>query len=294
MADEPVRYRSGEEDSGRWLEFDFRPDDIVISTRSKSGTTWLQMICALLIFESPNLPKPLAELSPWLDWLILPKEQLFADLRSQQHRRFIKTHTPLDGLPLHDGVTHIVAARHPLDAAVSLYHQGQNINRERLSELLGDPALAASRTSPPLDEWLRAWVNSEATANKQLDSFNGVFHHLTDAWERRHDANVLLVHYADLLHDLPGEMRRIANQLDIDISEERLDTLAISATFESMKNRSEHLAPDPASVLKDPASFFRKGTSGAGEYALGPEGVARYLERAERAAPAELLEWLHR
>lgn len=59
----PTRYRSADEDSGRWLGFPFRQGDLVISTRSKSGTTWVQMICALLEFQTPELPRPLAELS---------------------------------------------------------------------------------------------------------------------------------------------------------------------------------------------------------------------------------------
>jgi len=63
----PHRYRSPDEDSARWLDFPFRQGDIVISTRSKSGTTWAQMICALLVFQSADLPAPLGHLSPWLD-----------------------------------------------------------------------------------------------------------------------------------------------------------------------------------------------------------------------------------
>ena len=39
------RYTSPEQDSARWWDFTFRPGDIVISTRSKYGTTWVQMIC---------------------------------------------------------------------------------------------------------------------------------------------------------------------------------------------------------------------------------------------------------
>ena len=45
----PQRYESDDEDSARWIGFPFRAGDIVISTRSKSGTTWMQMICALLV-----------------------------------------------------------------------------------------------------------------------------------------------------------------------------------------------------------------------------------------------------
>ena len=118
----PVRYRSPDEDSARWWHFPFRPGDIVISTRSKSGTTWMQMICALLVFQTPAFPQPLADLSPWLDWLITPEAEVYARLAAQRHRRIIKTHTPLDGLPIDPGVTYIVVARDPLDPGrVSLF-----------------------------------------------------------------------------------------------------------------------------------------------------------------------------
>jgi hypothetical protein len=54
---------------------------MVISTRSKHGTTWMQMICALLIFQSAELPAPLADLSPWPDWLVLPLDEVLRGLR---------------------------------------------------------------------------------------------------------------------------------------------------------------------------------------------------------------------
>lgn len=139
-----VRYASPDEDSARWDGFPFREGDIVISTRSKSGTTWMQMICALLVFRTPDLPAPLPALSPWVDHAIEPVADVIARLEAQPHRRFVKTHTPLDGLPLDERVTYVVVARHPLDMAVSLYHQGDNIDRERLAELTGVARAAAS------------------------------------------------------------------------------------------------------------------------------------------------------
>ena len=138
----PVRYRSPDEDSARWRHFPFRAGDIVISTRSKSGTTWMQMICALLVFQTPAFPQPLADLSPWLDWLITPEAEVYARLAAQRHRRIIKTHTPLDGLPIDPGVTYIVVARDPLDLAVSLFHQRANLNRHRIRQLTGQPGPA--------------------------------------------------------------------------------------------------------------------------------------------------------
>jgi aryl sulfotransferase len=294
VTNQPIRYLSADEDSARWLDFDFRDDDIVISTRSKSGTTWVQMICALLIFETPDLPRPLAELSPWLDWLVLSKADLFEDLGAQTHRRFIKTHTPLDGLPNDDRVTYVVVARHPLDAAASLYHQSHNINRQRVAELAGNPELAKPKKLPPLDEWLLSWIESDATAQDDLESFNGVFHHLTDAWSRKDESNIVLVHYADLLHELNSEMQRIAALLGIDVANERVDELAQAATFESMQANGDKLAPDPSAVLLDKSRFFRSGQSGAGTEGLNSAALAAYHSRAARMTPPELLTWLHR
>jgi aryl sulfotransferase len=135
----PFRYQSPDEDSARWLGFPFRDGDIVISARPKTGTTWVQMICALLIFQTTKLPAPLWHLSPWLDHRISPQAEVHARLAAQQHRRFIKTHTPLDGIPLDPRVTYIVMARHPLDMFVSLYHQDDNINRALAQQLTGHP-----------------------------------------------------------------------------------------------------------------------------------------------------------
>ena len=127
---------------------------------------------------------------------------------------------------------------------------------------------------------------SDVSAQIALDSFNGVFHHLTDAWRRRDRPNVTLVHYADLLHDLPGEMRRIAARLEIDATSERIDELSRHATFESMRSRGSDLAPDPVGVLIDKARFFRAGRSGAGTEALRTEDLAVYNARAARAGAA--------
>jgi aryl sulfotransferase len=291
----PHRYRSPDEDSGRWLGFDFRPGDIVISTRSKSGTTWVQMICGLLIFQTPDLPESLGRLSPWLDWLVQPREEVLTQLADQQHRRFIKTHTPLDGLPLDPRATHIVVARHPLDLAVSLYHHSQNLDRDRMRQLTGQPEPARARPPrPPLKEWLLSWIDWDGDPQTTLDTLPNVMWHLSDAWARRHDTNIVLVHYDDLSTDLEGEMRRLATRLQIDVPEARWPDLVHAATFGQMRDRADRLAPDRLGVLKDPAAFFRQGTSGSGGALLSEGEVAHYHRRVAALAPPDLLAWLHR
>jgi hypothetical protein len=289
-----VRYRSPDEDSGRWTGFPFRDGDIVVSTRSKHGTTWVQAICLMLILGTPELPAPLGELSPWLDWRVVPRDEVWAALAAQRHRRVIKTHTPLDGVPIDGRVSYVVVARHPLDAAVSLYHQGDNIDRTRLRALTGTVAPTGDRPRPPADEWLRGWIGHDAAPRAELDSLAGVMWHLGDAWARRHEPNVVLVHYEDLSADLDAEMRWLARPLRIDIPAPVWPDLVAAAGFESMRTRARDLAPDPVGVLRDRRRFFRRGTSGEGRALLAPADLAAYRDRVAALAPADLLAWLHR
>lgn len=291
----PVRYVSPEEDSGRWTGFPFRVGDIVISTRSKSGTTWMQMICSLLIFQTRRFPEPLSRLSPWLDRTTASVDEVIAHLDAQQHRRVIKTHTPLDGIPLESGVTYIVVGRHPLDIAVSMYHQGDNIDRKRLRELTGSPDPDEPETPrPELRTWLREWVESDASPNERMDGFRGVLWHLTDAWARKDQPNVILAHYDDLLSDLGGQMRQLADLLDIKVPADQWHGLIDAATFASMKAHVDELAPNSDGVLKDNRAFFRRGHSGAGIEVLDKSDLDHYFTRAASLAPEPMLAWLHR
>lgn len=255
----------------------------------------MQMICALLIYQRPDLPAPLSALSPWLDFLGESKDDVTARLAAQTHRRFIKTHTPLDGIPIDRRASYIVVARHPLDVAVSLYHQGNNIDRERLRQVTGaaEPDVR-SEPRPALRDWLLSWIRSDAEPRAELDSLPGVMWHLTDAWARRGEPNVHLVHYDDLSADLEHEMRRLASALGISVPDYMWPELAGAATFEQMRGNSRDLAPDPSGVLKDRSAFFRRGRSGAARELLTEEDLALYADRTARLAPADLLTWLHR
>lgn len=252
----------------------------------------MQAILLHLIHQQPRLPAPLGELSPWVDHLAEPVEAVAARLDAQRHRRVLKTHTPLDGVPRHCGVTYVVVARHPLDAAVSLYHQGTNIDRQRLEQLTG--VSSASSTRPPIEQWLQRWVEAEADPVEELDSLPGVLRHLSDAWSRRRSSNLLLVHYADLLSDLEGQMRHLASMLDLDPPSASWRGLIEAVTFQSMRARAAELVPDPTGILRDPAAFFRRGYSGDAEELLDDMTLQRYQERSALLAPADLLAWLHR
>lgn len=288
-----VHYTSDVEDSARWDGFEFRSGDIVISARSKSGTTWLQMVCALLVFQRPELPMPLAELSPWLDWLVEPIEEVRARLAAQSHQRIIKTHTPLDGVPVDPRVSYLVIARDPLDMSVSLYHQGDNLDRARVRRLTGQEEPSGS---PParmeLHDWLVEWVDETADPIASLDSLAGVMRHLEDAWSRRHESNVVLLRYVDFLSDLETQMRGLAEALGLPSDGANWPELVQAASFEQMRARASDLAPDPLGVFKDRTAFFRRGSSGAGRESLSDDEYATYLTRLHQLGSPDLLRWL--
>ena len=145
-----------------------------------------------------------------------------------------------------------------------------------------------------MHDWLRSWIAWDGSPRDRLDSLPGVMWHLSDAWARRDAPNIVLVHFDDLAGDLEGVMRRLADQLAIAVAEDRWGRLVHAARFEQMRDRADLVTPDPGGVLKDPARFFRRGTSGEGRAVLTPGEVARYRTRVAGMGPPALGAWLHR
>lgn len=295
-----VRYHNLVMDSARWEGFTFREDDIVISTPSKCGTTWTQMICALLIFQTPDLPLPVDQLSPWVDMLTEKAEVVRAQLDDQEHRRFIKTHTPLDGLPFDPRVTYIAVARDPRDVAVSWAHHADNMDMKALlafrSSAVGladiEGLLQAGFPTPPKSEADRFWEWIEGEGEGY--GLPQMIHHLDTFWQARSEPNIMLLHYGDLKADLEGQMRAIAARLAIEVPERLWPQLVEAASFTSMKARAVDRAPATTnSIWRDTAKFFYSGTNGQWEGMIDATGMQRYEERLRLLAEPGLVSWIH-
>ena len=296
-----VRYRAFLFDSERWSSFEHRPGDVIISTPPKAGTTWTQMLCALLVFDTTELPAPLDSLSPWLDMKTRSTDEVFALLDAQRHRRFIKTHTPLDGLPRWDDVTYVVVGRDPRDIAVSWEHHMANADIERIVdvriEAVGADDLTDRDVPPPPIEDPRLrfldWMDRPFDPGV-VASLEHVLHHLDTGWQRRHEANVAMFHYGDYRTDLVGEMERLAAVLGITTSRGRLEALAAAASLERMRADAERVVPDSGHrIWKDPAAFFRAGGHGEWAERLAPEDAEHYAARVAELVDAELGSWVH-
>jgi aryl sulfotransferase len=302
---ERIRYRTVFADSARWNGFVLRPDDIVISTPAKCGTTWLQMICALEIFQNTRLDLPLDRISPWLDVLMRPLDEVLADLEAQTHRRFIKTHTPLDGLPFDDQVTYVCATRDPRDVAVSWDSHLSNINpaaflalREQAVGAVDLEELLAA-APPPVGETAHerfwSWVDPPAPG-KAISDLEIMLHHLDTFWQVRDQPNIMLLRFEDLLEDLEAQMRDIAGRLGIAIAETVWPDLVQAATFEDMKGRASQLVPEAShdGFYDDRGQFFRTGSTGQWRQILSDDELPRYAARVAECAPADLAAWIHR
>ncbi|MGH9275224.1 MAG: sulfotransferase domain-containing protein [Acidimicrobiales bacterium] len=303
MGDRDFQYKNFGWNSDRWDGFEHREGDIVISTAPKCGTTWMQMQCALLLFRTPDLPAPLATLSPWLDMNTRPLDEVRADLEGQTHRRFIKTHTPLTGLPWDERVTYVHVGRDPRDAALSWDKHLSNIDLGRLVEIraaavglddLAELGIDGLPPVPPEDPVERFWMWMEGESAIAAGSgLAALVHHSRTFWEVRQAPNVHLFHYGDLRADLAGQMARLADALGV---EPPTDELVEAARFATMKARSDELIPNSDTPFWHSShDFFDKARSGDGQALIGEEELPRY-EAALRAVThddEELIAWLH-
>ena len=267
-------------DSARWAGYKPRADDIIIGTYSKCGTTWMQRIVSMLVFGS-DAPRPIWELSLWPDMRVHgPVEPIFAAAEAQTHRRFFKTHLPLDALPIYEGVKFIHVARDGRDAAMSLHNHLLNFTPGGIAKLnevsRADPRFGDDYPATPADpgKFFADWLTDGGGQGDAAASFFSVEN---SYWAERVDRNVLLVHYNDLKSDRAAEMRRVADFLDIEIPEPLWPGIIAAAGFEEMKEQGDALLPQASMTWEGGAArFLHKGTNGRWRTAVAREDLDRY------------------
>jgi aryl sulfotransferase len=293
-------YRTWAMDSRRWAEYEPGPDDIVIATPPKCGTTWTQQIVAALVFQDPQ-PRPLPVVSPWLEVRVAGlAEAALASLRTQTHRRFIKTHLPVDGLPLYDEVRYLHVARDGRDAAMSMHNHFTGYTPAQLADFdrvgLEDPLVGRPYPRFPDDpaEYFRIWISTPAAAGQTEGTPHASFFDFEAGfWAERRRTNVLLVHYADLKADLDAEMRRIAAFLDIAVDEAVWPSLLASASFETMQAAGGELMPFTRTMFAEgPQRFFNKGVNGRWRGVLTNDDLALYDAKVREKFTPGLAAWL--
>jgi aryl sulfotransferase len=278
-------------DSTRWNAFKFRNDDIVIATYGKSGTTWTQQIVGELIFRGTASAVFASAVSPWVDARFVPLEPIMERLSVQQHRRFMKTHLPLVALEFAPQVKYIYIGRDGRDTAWSLWNHHAGFTEQAYEMINSVP----ERIGPPLEkpaadivQYFREWLDGGA-----LPLGESFWQHNQGWWDARHLPNVLLVHFNNLKADLPGQMRRIASFLGIEIEEALWPALVEHCSFDYMRKLASANSQVLDALFQEGANtFFHKGTNGRWRDVLTPEDVQRYEDLARANMTPECAHWV--
>ncbi|WP_238367223.1 sulfotransferase domain-containing protein [Mesobacterium pallidum] len=268
MTDRP-HYLGPLTDSRRWDHVAIRPGDVIVVTPPKSGTTWMQTMIALLLSGDPQVETDLPIRAPWVDIRSRDIAEVTARLEAMDHRRSMKSHTPLDGLPLDEGAQYICVFRHPLDAHLSFRRHVRNLPLDvfepwypaddpakTFAHFLGGSADGPECDATPLAHILRHYTAARALADRP---------------------NVALFHYADMQRDLAGAFDRLAAILGVAHPAPVMAQLVEAAGFENMKRNAARFAPAGGKgFFKSDAGFFDSGTSGKWRAALSDEEISAY------------------
>lgn len=276
-------------DSTIWNDLKFRDDDIVIATYAKAGTTWMQQIIAQLLFDGAE-GLEVAEMSPWLDLRVPPKAEKLPFVEAQTHRRFMKTHLPVDALVFSPRAKYLYIGRDGRDVVWSMYNHHANANDLWYQALNETPGRVGPPIEPPPDDvvtYFREWMERDG------HPFWPYWENVRSWWEIRDLPNVRLVHFANLKADMASEIRKIAEFLEISIQDDVWPRIVEHCSFDYMKTHATKSVPLGGAFWDAGAQvFIHKGVNGRWTEVLPEEDRRRYEERALAELGPECARWL--
>ena len=276
-------------DSTVWNDFKFRDDDIIISSYAKSGTTWIQQIVAQLLFNGAE-GLAVAEMSPWLDLRVPPAEIKLQAVAAQTHRRFLKTHLPVDALVYSPQAKYIYMARDGRDVVWSMYNHHVSANEKWYAALNDSPGLVGPPMPKPVDSVRKYYLDWLEKDGYPLWPH---WENVSSWWNIRHLPNLLLLHFANLKQDMEGEIRKIAGFLDLSVGELNWEAIIEHSTFDYMKAHADQSVPLGGMFWKGGAkTFIHKGQNGRWREVLTEEESRRYETMAVDKLGEECAHWL--
>ncbi|CAG5114567.1 unnamed protein product [Candidula unifasciata] len=200
-----------------------RPDDIILSGYVKTGCHWVWETLGMIL-------KGKGEYSPFckqIAYLEMAAPELYDNLDSP---RILNTHHEYDYLPdeVKEKKTKIVlTTRNPKDTAVSLYNH--QINLYEVYNYDGQ-----------FQDWFPLFLDGKVD--------NGSFFDYYVSWERaineHPDHPILVVKYEDMKKDLKSTIRKLADFVNVTLSNDQVDEIAKKAEFSSMKQKFKGLSTE--------------------------------------------------
>lgn len=229
----------------------------------------------------------------WLDCRFRQTaDEFFAELEAQEHRRYIKSHLALDGIPWYPQVSYIVVGRDPRDVFMSFW------NHIRTMQEVGSIAwinalpgrVGPALPEPPEDlrvawrDWIgRGWFPWE----QEGWPFWGNMHHVQTWWRHRDRENILFLHFNELKADLDAQIRRIAGHVGVEVSDHALPAIRAAVHVDAMRQRASETHEAFAN------GFFRhKGRNGRWRDVLTDDDLELYEAKAAAVLDADCRAWL--
>lgn len=240
-------------------------NDVFVVTPMKCGTTWMQQIVYEILMKgegdfSDSGHRHLFATSPWLESFNgVPLAE--APLLGSQQLRLIKSHLPAAACPFSESAKYIYVMRHP----GSCFASSVDFFRANAGDL--------SPTPETMLDWFcsdRMWWGSWVK-------------HVAGFYERHQKcSNILFISFEDMKADLPGVIERVAEFLNVDLTEPQYLAIQRKSSFSYMKEHEEQFEMLAPGFFATGDSFFPSGSANRFD-ALSPQVQTRISEyvRAE-------------
>lgn len=263
---------------GQIENFEVRPDDVWSVTFAKAGSTWSQEMIWLLNndlnFEKAK-KKSLQDRFPFLEYDTVAEvmnTNFLKKAKNMPSPRHLKSHLSAGLLPKQVWTVKpkiIYVARGVKDLAISFYHHYVHMQGYKGT----------------LDDFLEAFLEDKVF----LSPYHG---HVKDFWHLQNEDNVLFITYEEMKSDLMAVLKKTAQFLGKNYSDEDLKKLENHLTFDAMKvNKSVNFSKilgyikiytrvtrvfSKNSNGKESWNFMRKGKVGSYKEEMSPQMIERF------------------
>ncbi|XP_053196910.1 sulfotransferase 2B1-like [Scomber japonicus] len=226
-------------------EFTFRPDDTVIVTYPKSGTTWMQEIVPMIM--SGGDPAPVENIPNWdrVPWLEEHRACVL-NLEERPSPRMFATHFHYNMMPpsffeVKPKVIYVM--RNPKDVFTSSFHY------YGMTSFLVNPGTQT--------EFLHKFLDGKVMFGSWFDHVKG--------WLNAEDkARIMYISYEEMIMDLKDSVARMAQFLEKSLDPQVIEKIADRCVFKNMKqNKMSNYSQVPREFMDQTKSeFLRKGIAG--------------------------------